>query len=300
MGAPLTSAAYGVSLGAAGVLLAVSLALRERDRLLVRLGTRTAPKRWQRGRWARGRAVSNLVAHAETQGWRHGFGSLAAALAGTGLLGAAVGFRLAGPVGALAGAIGGLLAFQAVLTRRLESRRARAAEQVREVARALAAGTRAGLSVRRALAEAAREAEPPLEAAIVAALRRLDVGAPIGEALAGLARDLASDDARVLMAALEIHRRTGGDLPSLLDEVAAMIGGRVEARRHLRALTAQGRASGVVLAVLPVAFVGLLSGTGGNGLGAFYRTPLGALLLGIGLGLEGLGFLWLRRITRSV
>jgi tight adherence protein B len=78
------------------------------------------------------------------------------------------------------------------------------------------------------------------------------------------------------------------------------VGQRVEARRGSRALTAQGRASGAVLAVLPVAFVALLSGTGGNGLGAFYRTPLGASLLLLGTLLDAAGFAWIRRIVAGV
>jgi tight adherence protein B len=85
----------------------------------------------------------------------------------------------------------------------------------------------------------------------------------------------------------------------MLDEVTDIVGGRTETRRQARALSAQGRASGAVLAVLPVAFVGLLSGTSGSGLGAFYRTATGSALLLAGLALQGVGFLWLRRIART-
>jgi tight adherence protein B len=66
----------------------------------------------------------------------------------------------------------------------------------------------------------------------------------------------------------------------------------------MRALTAQGRASGAVLAVLPIAFVTLLSWSGGDGLGDFYRTPAGSLLLVVGLACDVLGFLWIQRIVR--
>jgi Flp pilus assembly protein TadB len=65
-------------------------------------------------------------------------------------------------------------------------------------------------------------------------------------------------------------------------------------------MTAQATASGAVLAGLPVAFIALLSGVGGGGLGAFYRTATGAVLLLVGLGLDALGFLWMRRIVRAV
>jgi tight adherence protein B len=131
------------------------------------------------------------------------------------------------------------------------------------------------------------------------AVDRLRMGQPLEVALEELNRGVGSSDAALVAALLDVHRRTGGDLPSLLDEAGIILGHRIEARRQIRALTAQGRASGAVLAVLPIAFVGLLSGTGGDGLGAFYRTMPGAGLLLAGLLCELLGFAWISRIVRS-
>jgi tight adherence protein B len=162
----------------------------------------------------------------------------------------------------------------------------------------LAGSLRAGLSVRRALDEAARDAGPPLDGPLEVALSQMRVGEPLDVALEELANRLDVPDLRLLVTALRVHARLGGDLPVLLDEVGAVIGHRVESRRQIRALTAQGRASGAVLAVLPIAFVALLSWTGGDGLGAFYRTPLGAGLLLAGLACDAVGFAWIRRIVR--
>jgi tight adherence protein B len=189
------------------------------------------------------------------------------------------------------------VALESWLSRRLIRVREQADEQFRDVLTALAAGTRAGLSLRRALTEAARDAESPFSQVLEGALHRIQVGEPLEEALEELAA--ASTDARLVATLLAVHRHTGGDLPTLLDEVTDIVGRRVETRRQARALSAQGRASGAVLAVLPVAFVGLLSGTSGSGLGAFYRTATGSTLLLLGLGLQGVGFLWLRRIARA-
>jgi tight adherence protein B len=214
------------------------------------------------------------------------------------VLGALLGWRLAGPVGSVAGALtgGGLVEW------RLARRRARRLEtlelQLREAVMALSAAVRAGLSVIRGLEEAVRDAEEPLRSTLEGLLHRVEVGEPLEEALAGLAVDLRSSEAGLLVTALSVHRRSGGELPAMLEEVAEIIRQRVDARRQVRALTAQGRASGAVLAVLPVAFVTLLSGTSGDGLGAFYRTPVGVALLSVGLLCEALGFLWIQRIVR--
>jgi tight adherence protein B len=197
----------------------------------------------------------------------------------------------------VAGTIGGPVAVESILARRKRRIAQLGDPQLREAVDALAAGLRAGLSLRRALAEAVRDAEPPLRPSLEGAVRRLEAGEPLDQAIGELAA-VDARDARLLTSLLAVHRRTGGDLPVVLDQVASIIGQRIEARRRVAAFTAQGRASGAVLAVLPVAFITLLSWTSGDGLGAFYRTPLGAALLVAGLVCDALGFMWIRRIVR--
>jgi tight adherence protein B len=288
------AAVYGVVLGIAGMFLSAAATSATKERILPRIEEEVS----------QGRSLPEPGALTEvhpdvasTRGWPWGLRTYVAAHASGALLAAAVGFRLAGPVGALGAAAGMTVSIESWLSRRRARDRSRADEQLREAVMALAAGTRAGLSLRRSLAEAVRDAEPPLRDVLEAALRRVEVGDPLEDALEEL--DRGSSDARLLVTLLAVHRRTGGDLPSLLDEVADILGRRTESRRQARALSAQGRASGAVLAVLPVAFVGLLSGTSGRGLGSFYRTASGSILLLAGLALQGLGFLWLRRITKS-
>lgn len=284
---------YGVAIGAAALLLVAAATSARKERLLERFGAiaRTSESD------SRVKAPGRLAGRAARRGWPWGPLSYGAAHVGGQAVAAVVGFKFAGPVGALGGAVGVSLALESWLSRRLIRVRERADEQFRDVLTALAAGTRAGLSLRRALMEAARDAEPPIRQVLKAALHRIQVGEPIEEALEELAA--ASRDARLVATLLAVHRRTGGDLPTLLDEVTDIVGRRADTRRQARALSAQGRASGAVLAVLPVVFVGLLSGTSGSGLGAFYRTATGSALLLAGFGLQGVGFLWLRRIART-
>jgi tight adherence protein B len=215
------------------------------------------------------------------------------------VVGAAIGGWLAGPVGGLSGVVGAEVVQRVARTRSLGKTRDLLDEQLREAMVTLSAAVRAGLSVRRALEEAHRGSGPPLRDELGGLLSRIRVGQPIDDALESFAREIDSPDAMLLVTLLSVHRRTGGDLPTLLDEVAGVVGQRVEGRRQVRALTAQGRASGAVLAVLPIAFVGLLSGTSGDGLGAFYRSSAGSGFLLAGLACELLGFAWISRIVRT-
>lgn len=285
---------YGVAIGASALLLVAAATSARKERLLERLGA-IPPGTLESD--PRVKAPGRLAGRAARRGWPWGPLSYGAAHVGGQAVAAVVGFRFAGPVGALGGAVGVSLALESWLSRRLTRVRERADEQFRDVLTALAAGTRAGLSLRRALMEAARDAESPIRQVLEAALHRIQVGEPLEEALEELAA--ASRDARLVATLLAVHRRTGGDLPTLLDEVTDIVGRRADTRRQAWALSAQGRASGAVLAVLPVVFVGLLSGTSGSGLGAFYRTATGSTLLLAGFVLQCAGFLWLRRIART-
>lgn len=289
--AVMTGAAIAVS----GWLASLALANRRQERIRERLGAEPA---WATGRSRR--AAARLAGLALRRGWPGRPMTYVAAWAGAAVGGAALGAALAGPVGLLVGAVGGPLGVEGWLGRRREARAAFAEIQLRDFAVALSAAVRAGLSLRLALIEAGRDLDDPLGPVVAAVARDLDSGRPIDAALERITSELDLSDARLLTTALTVHRRTGGQLPVLLDELAEVVGQRVEARRASRALTAQGRASGAVLAVLPVAFVALLSGTGGDGLGAFYRTPLGAGLLTLGVLLDAAGFFWIRRIVGRV
>jgi tight adherence protein B len=292
---PAAALWYGLAIGAAGLFLVAAMTVADKERIVGRLGPmmRTGSVPTDPQIKARGR----LEDRAATRGWPWGFGSYLAAHACGQMIGFAFGLRLAGPVGALGGAVGLSLVLESWLARKRATVREKTNEQFRDVLTALAAGTRAGLSLRRALMEAARDAESPIRQTLEGVLHRIEVGEPIEEALEKLAT--GSNDARLVTTLLAVHRRTGGDLPTMLDEMTDIVGARTDTRRQARALSAQGRASGAVLAVLPVAFVGLLSGTSGSGLGAFYRTATGSTLLLAGLALQGMGFLWLRRIART-
>lgn len=285
---------FGVALTAAGWLLAWSVALRDVERLHSSLAMGLAPRagRGERrstlGRWLTDRSVR--------RGWPGSPWSYWASLLASAVAGLVVGWRLAGPVGASLALVGGPLAIEAFLSRRLAADSGRLEGQLGDAVAALGAAVRAGLSVRRAVEEAARGSDPPMRDHLRSVIHRMEMGEPPEAALAGLAEHVAQPDLRLVINALRVHRRTGGNLPALLDEIGAVMSQRSLARREVRGLTAQGRASGAVLAVLPVAFVALLSGTGGDGLGAFYRTPLGSALLVVGLMLAGAGHVWIRRI----
>jgi tight adherence protein B len=208
--------------------------------------------------------------------------------------GAVVGWFLGG---AITAGIGFLIVRIGVTVwrRRQDSRLAAALdEQLADAARSLAAGMRAGLSVPQAIAFAAREGEPPLATALARIVDSVGLGGGLDDALERWATEVGTDDARLVVGVLALHRRSGGDLPHVLDQVATTLRERSSAAREVRALTAQARLSGAILGVLPIGFFAFLWMTSRGDIEGAFDSPIGVTAVVAGLALEGVAFLWIR------
>jgi tight adherence protein B len=217
------------------------------------------------------------------------------AIASLGLLAGAV---VAGPVGAIAGAVIGPAARFAVRRRRRKRRAEQLEADLADAVTAIAAATRAGLSLPQSIAYAAEEIEEPLAGTLARAANRSALGERLDDALYRWADEVGGDDARLLVGVLSLHRRTGGDLPNVLDRVAATLRDRQAAAQEVRALTAQARLSGGILGALPVAFFLFLLVTSRDDVRAAFHTSAGLAAALLGLVMEGVAFLWIRRLLR--
>jgi tight adherence protein B len=208
--------------------------------------------------------------------------------------GTLIGWIAWSPWGAAPGAVLGTVAFR--WRRRHRSARASATrdEQLADAVGSIAAALRAGQSVPQALAYAARETPPPLADGLDEVVRALDLGVPAEAAIDRWAASLGTGDARLLAGVLHLHRRSGGDLPSVLDQVVATLRDRRDASREVRSLTAQARLSGAVLGLLPVAFFGFLWLTSRSDIEGALDTSAGLAAIVVGLVMDALAFVWIR------
>lgn len=216
-------------------------------------------------------------------------------LAGLGAA-AVLGHVVLGPAGVALGPATLLSAERLQGAMRARAARARRDEQLADVIGAITSAVRSGMSVSQAFAYAAQESEEPITSELERLVRDVSMGVPMSQAADDLAARLDTEDARLLVSVLELNRRSGGDLTAVLDQVGATIRERVAATREVRALTAQARLSGLVLGLLPFGFFGFLWLTSRNDMQAALGTPAGAASVCLGLLLEGLAFVWIRRL----
>ncbi|HEX9313581.1 MAG TPA: type II secretion system F family protein [Actinomycetota bacterium] len=220
------------------------------------------------------------------------------AAAGAAVVGGAMGLRLAGPVGIAAGCLAGWSVPRILARRRLQRREEALERQLAEVVETTALAVRSGLSIAQAPEFASEEFGSPMREFMRRLVAERAVGAPLDDALGRFGEALDSDDARLFVLILSIHLKTGGNVAGALEEVAATVEHRVLVRRELRALTAQGRISGAILGALPIGFFLVLATTSQRELAPVYRSTAGIFMLVTGLLLEGLAYLWIRRLLR--
>jgi tight adherence protein B len=210
--------------------------------------------------------------------------------------GVALGLLLSGGLVAICAGAGGAIAYLVREHRRRRARVVERDEQLVDAVGSIVAAIRAGRSVPQALSFAADESRAPLHDSMRRLDGALDLGVPLDDAMAAWADEMGTDDARLVAGVLTLHRRSGGDLPAVLDQVATTLRERRAAVREVRALTAQARLSGTILGVLPFGFFTFLWLTSRSEIEGAFRTPAGLAAIGLGLVLEGFAFLWIRRL----
>ncbi len=172
------------------------------------------------------------------------------------------------------------------------SRRADAVPQALELtARAL----RSGASVLTALDAAA--AELP-ETGLGQVVRRVRGGLSLAEALDDWTA--GASQRQTAAALLVLGHSSGAAMAASLDRAAASLRQRRALDDEIRALTAQTRTSGVVVAAAPVGFAVIITLVDRDALSGLVSTPLGLVSLFVGLVLEVLGLWWMDRLCRSV
>ena len=211
---------------------------------------------------------------------------------------AVIGFLLGGLVPAflllVMTPVGLLLLLQVLVSRR----RRKFAEQVPDALQMLAGGLRAGHSLLRAVDAAAEENESPMKEELSRVVNETRIGRDLGESLADVARRTANEDFASITRAIEIHREVGGDLAQVLDNVGETIRDRTQLRGQVKALSAEGRMSALVLMALPIVmFFGL---TLFNPLYSkvFLTTFPGFLMIVTAVVLLAAGGFWLSRLIK--
>ena len=161
-----------------------------------------------------------------------------------------------------------------------------------------ASALRAGFSLLQALDACARQTKGPLGQEFERMLAETRVGVPVDEALENLAQRAGSPDLSLMVTAVQIQRQVGGNLAEVLDRIQQTIRERVRLQAEVRALSAQGRMSSVIIGLLPIGLLVLMALIAPAFVGPMFQPGIGRMLLIQAAMFEVVGFFVLSRVVR--
>lgn len=176
------------------------------------------------------------------------------------LLFAALLFNLEKPlfilIGLAAGLIAGFGAFQIprqIIAVMREKRKKKFNEQLVEALGQISNALKAGFSITQAFESVVENGENPIAQEIEVFLQQQRVGISFSEALENLNNRVGSEDLELVCRAMDISRKTGGNLTEVFDKISLTIRERMRIERRVLTLTAQGRMQGWIVGCMPIA-----------------------------------------------
>ncbi|GAC1614083.1 MAG: type II secretion system F family protein [Candidatus Elarobacter sp.] len=185
-----------------------------------------------------------------------------------------------------------------LIAHKSHSRLTKFGDQLELVLRLMASGLRAGLGLRQALVLVIDELDDPARTEFMRVLGQANIGQSVYDALDNLARRMPSDECAMMVRAIRVQSQTGGNLAKVLEHLAQTIKERRRVHRKMRALTAEGRMSAWVIAMLPVIVGVLIVGLNAEMRDALFATAVGHLVMVVVCLLEISGVVMLRTLMK--
>jgi len=188
------------------------------------------------------------------------------------------------------------------IVRRARARRlAQCDEQMPQALEIMALALRAGHALPGALQLAAQEAPAPLCHELRHAYDQHQLGRPIAEVLQAMGERLPGCAAvETFVVAVAVLQETGGNLIQVIDRIVENARARSGYQTRLRALTAEGRQSARMLALMPVGFFVLAMASDPNYAGTLLYDSGGRMILLVAVALWLGGIAWTRRLVRPM
>ncbi len=170
--------------------------------------------------------------------------------------------------------------------------------QLAEALNMLSNSLKAGYSFFQAMDVVSKEMDAPLADEFRSVIRETSVGMDVGDALQGMAQRINSEDLDLVITAVLIQRQVGGNLSEILERIGGTIRERVRLRGEVKTLTAQGRISGLIISLLPLAVGAFVMTVNPEYVTLLFRDPIGRLMLGMAVIGQIIGAVLIRKVVQ--
>jgi tight adherence protein B len=210
---------------------------------------------------------------------------------------AALGFVMMGPLQGLIGLVFGVLGGRMVLNRKLTKRQRKFAEQLGDTLMMIAGSLRAGHGIAEALDTVASQSASPTAEEFGRAVSESRIGRDMVDSLYDIADRTGSEDFIWVVRAISINRELGGDLAEILDNVGETIRDRNRLRDQVRALSAEGKVSAMILFAMPVLVAIWVQISNPEYMASMTDQTAGKFVVGFAVMLLLVGGAWLKKLV---
>lgn len=170
-------------------------------------------------------------------------------------------------------------------------------DQLPDNLQVIASAMRAGQTFVGALQAVVDDAPEPSARELKRAVTDEALGVPLTDALGQVTERMKSEDFQHVAIVAGLQRDTGGNTAEVIDLVAETIRGRIEIRRLVRGLTAQGRLAGFVLSGLPAGLLLIISVVNPGYAHPLFHSTAGIIALVVAVVLMFSGSMIIRKIV---
>lgn len=193
--------------------------------------------------------------------------------------------------------IGGILPLIVLMMRRRKRLRAFEA-QLPDAIDIMVRGLRAGHPLPVSIAMVGREMPDPIGSEFGMTADELTYGLDLEASMSNLSARVGLEDLVLLVLAITIQSQTGGNLSEILSNLVKVLRGRSKMRRKIKSVTAEGRASAMILSALPFLVFGAIFLVSPDFYGKVWHEPAVPKVLAMAIGWMFLGnFIMFRMVN---
>jgi len=154
-------------------------------------------------------------------------------------------------------------------------------EQLGDTINLMVNSIRAGYSILQAMRAVSDEVSPPAAKEYGRVVQEVQLGIPLEDALKHMLRRVPSDDLDMMITAINVQREVGGNLAEVLDSISFTIRERIRIQGEIRALTAQSRISGYMVAAVPVLLAVVIYLINPEFMGLLFENTCGHIMIAV-------------------
>lgn len=178
-----------------------------------------------------------------------------------------------------------------------KKRKTKLESQLVEAISVLGNALKAGHSFQSAMNNIATDMEAPISEEFERVFKETQRGMSLEESMNRMVERTGSDDLDMLCTAIIIQRKVGGNLADVLEKISETIQSRISLRMEIKTRTASGRLSGYIVGALPFLLLVMMSVLNPDYASGLIETDIGHIMLAIGLVLECIGFVVIKKIV---